>query len=379
MRIAYLMTAIGCGGAEMQVFTLVREMRRRNHDVVVVRLRDEPSTLLPKFAGSGIDCLSLGLNKHHLLLAALFRARRWAREWRPDVIHSHMVHANIFGRLMRLTVHVSVVVSTAHNVNEGGALRTLAYRLTDPLADVTTNVSPNAVAAFIRKGACPRSRIMHVANGLDLGLFRSDPEARARVRGELGLDHSFVFLAVGRLFAEKDYPSMIDAFAQVHQRRGGTRLLIAGDGPCRPDIEGLIASLPVSPGAVRLLGLRSDIPALMNAADCFVMSSVYEGAPMVVIEAMSCGKAVVTTEFGGAASLLGDCGVVVPAGRPDLLAAAMLNAADHPQVVNHAARDRAESMFSIATIADSWESIYSRHSHPASDRVSLQTRVGLES
>lgn len=343
----------------MQVFMLAREMRRRDHDVVVIMLKDQPRTLLPKFVESGINSFSLGLNRHWNLVNVLIRARRWAVDWRPDILHSHMVHANIFGRLLRLIASVPVVVSTSHSINEGGFLRTLAYRMTDPLADITTNVSPDAVAAFVRKGACRPSRIVHVANGLDLQLFEPNAEARTRMRSQLDLDGRFVFLAVGRLFPVKDYPNLINAFAKVHQQRDHSRLLIAGDGPCRKSIEAHIESLSLD-GAIRMLGLRQDIPAIMNAADCFVMSSIFEGAPMTLIEAMSCGKDIVTTEFGGAASLLGTTGVVVPAGKPDLLFTAMLDIFDRPQTINKAARDRAESLFSISTIASTWESIYSR-------------------
>ena len=110
--------------------------------------------------------------------------------------------------------------------------------------------------------------------------------------------------------------------------------------------------------SVRLLGLRSDISDLMNAADCFVMSSIFEGAPMALIEAMSCGKEIVTTEFGSATSLLGDTGLIVPFGKPDLLAAAMLKAADRQRNINDYARERAVSMFSITAIANTWESMY---------------------
>lgn len=356
-RIAYLMTEMGCGGAEMQVLALAREMRRRDHAVVVLALQDEPRTLLPKFAESGIPCISLGLNRHHDVIRALTRARRWAGDWRPDVLHSHMVHANIFARLLRLIASVPVVVATAHSINEGGLLRTLAYRVTDRLADITTNVSPNAVAAFVRRGACPASRITYVANGLDLKLFQPNPQARMRVRRELDVEARYVFLAVGRFYPMKDYPTLINAFYAFHRNCENSCLLIAGDGPHRDRIEAHIASMSLGK-SVRLLGLRSDISDLLNAADCFVMSSIFEGAPMALIEAMSCGKEIVTTEFGSATSLLGDTGLIVPVGKPDLLAAAMLKAADRQRNLNDDARERAGSMFSITAIAKTWESMY---------------------
>lgn len=380
MRIAYLMTGMGCGGAEMQVLALAREMRHRGHEVVVLALRDEPSPLAPRFAQAGISCYSFGLNRQRNLVSALVRAQRWAGDWRPDVLHSHMIHANIFARLLRLVAaRVPVVISTAHSINEGGFVRTLAYRVTDPLADITTNVSPEAVAAFIRKGACPASRIIHVANGLDLQLFRPDPHARARVRNELHLNGSYVFLAVGRLIPVKDYPTLIEGFSQLRKIRQNAHLLVAGEGPSRADIETLIAASSLGT-SVRLLGLRSDIPDLMNAADCFVMSSIFEGAPMALIEAMSCGKEIVTTEFGGASSLLGNAGLMVPVGKPDLLAEAMLEVTDRRRL-NVEARDRAHALFSISKIVSAWESIYMAllrsHGSPRQTAVLSLYGIGL--
>jgi glycosyltransferase involved in cell wall biosynthesis len=332
-------------------------MRRRDHEVIVLALQDEPRTLLPKFAESGIPCLSLGLNRHYDVIRALIRARRWVGNWRPDILHSHMVHANIFARLLRLIAGVPVVVATAHSINEGGLLRTLAYRVTDRLADITTNVSPDAVAAFVRRGACPASRITYVANGIDVKLFQPNPQARMRMRRELDVEGRYVFLAVGRFYPVKNYPSLINAFYTFHRNRENSCLLIAGDGPLRDRIEAHIASMSLGK-SVRLLGLRSDISDLINAADCFVMSSIFEGAPMALIEAMSCGKEIVTTEFGSATSLLGDTGLIVPVGKPDLLAAAMLKTADRQRNINDDARERAVSMFSINAIAKTWESMY---------------------
>lgn len=359
MRIAYLVTTLGVAGAEMQVLMLAREMRRRDHDVAVVSLRDDFLDLVPKLGEEGIPSFSLGLDHHWLLLSALGRARAWGKEWRPDVVHSHMVHANVFGRLLRLVLDIPVLISTAHTIYEGGQLRMWAYRATDWLTDLTTNVSPEAVGAFVSKRACPATRIRYVANGVDVHRFRPDLTARVCLRRELGVGDRFVFLAVGNFYPAKDYPTLIEAFAQLHSLQRDALLLIAGEGPHRQDIEALIRSLSLD-HAVRLLGTRRDVPDLMNAADCFVMSSVYEGAPMVLIEAMSCGKHIICTEFGGAASLIGNTGVLVPCRNPVLLATAMLEMAGRRQNLNKDARSRAESLFCIEGVANTWEDLYSK-------------------
>src|SRR5690606_24985728 len=114
----------------------------------------------------------------------------------------------LLARIARALVPVPFLVSTAHNVPEGGRWRELAYRATDPLCDLTTNVSQAAVERYVRVGAVPAGKIRFVPNGVDLASF-SRQEARGKaVRDELGLDDRFVFLAVGRFAPAKDYQTM---------------------------------------------------------------------------------------------------------------------------------------------------------------------------
>lgn len=357
MKIAYFITSFGIGGAETQVSLLARAMQRRHHEVAVVRLVDTQYDAFPRLFDLGITCLSLHLNRGWHLPNAFLRARAWGKTWKPDIVHCHQVHANIFGRLLRLVLDIPVLLSTAHSTNEGGRVRMWAYRATDPLTDLTTNVSPEAVDAFVRKGACPASRVRYIANGVDPECFKPDSEARTRSRRELNVGNRFLFLAVSNLFKVKDYPTLINAFSHIQCLPEKPLLVIAGDGPERQDIEGLIRSFSLG-DAVRLLGRRDDIADLLNAADCFVMSSVREGAPMVLIEAMSSGKQIVCTEFGGASSLLGDAGTIVPKSNPQFLASAMMAMVNIGNTFNQAAIDRTKALYSIDAIANTWENLY---------------------
>ena len=119
-------------------------------------------------------------------------------------------------------------------------------------------------------------------------------------------------------------------------------------------------AVPLIDGSVVFTGYlpEADKVPMMNLADVFVFPSLLEGFPLAPQEAMSCGKEIVTTEFGSASSMLGNAGLVVPIGKPDLLAAAMLKVADRRRDVNMEARDRAQVLFSISTIVSTWESIY---------------------
>ena len=359
--IAMLVTGLDYGGAERQVVELSCRLAARGWRVGVVSML-APRAFADDLGRVGVPVASLGMARGVPDPRALVRLVGVLRRWRPLVLHSHMVHANLLGRLVRLARRVPVQVSTAHNVDEGARWREIAYRLTDPLCSLTTNVAEAAVERYVQVGAVPAGRIEHVPNGVDTDRFRPDPEARRRVRDEWG-DGAFWWLAVGRFEEQKDYPTLLRAFARVRAAHPGARLAIAGEGSLRSEAEALAASVGVA-SAVRFLGLRTDVPALMAAADAYVMSSAWEGLPLVLLEAAAAGLPVVTTEAGGTAEVLGSRRLVVPTRAPAALAEAMsavhvMPAADRA-ALGLQNRERVEAAYGLDAVVTRWEGVYRR-------------------
>ena len=169
----------------------------------------------------------------------LWRLARMVRDWRPDVMHSHMVHANLMARALRLVAPVPALVSTIHNIYEGGAMRMAAYRLTNRLVDHMTIVSQAAADRFVRDRIVPRSLLTIVPNGVDTEQIRQvPPGTREALRHEIGVDQAFVWLAVGRFEPAKDYPNMLRAFARVRGTRPDAVLLLVSRGSLQPETEG---------------------------------------------------------------------------------------------------------------------------------------------
>ncbi|MDZ7809374.1 MAG: glycosyltransferase [Arhodomonas sp.] len=305
-----VITSLGVGGAERLVTGLADRFAAAGHEVVLVVFHGEIE-LRP--AHPGVRVVNLRMRRSPWgVLAALVRFRRLVRAFRPDVVNSHLVHANILSRLLRLVTPMPRLVSSAHNTNEEGRGRMIAYRLTDRLADISTNVSAEAVEAFERQGALRPGRMIAIHNGIDTAAFAFDPDARERVRAELTLEAATpLLLAVGRLWEQKDYSNLLRAFARLAGDGRPPRLAIVGDGPLRAELEGLADSLGVT-DRVRFLGIRHDVPALMAACDLFVLSSAWEGFGLVVAEAMACERPVVATDCGGVREVVGDAGFLVP-------------------------------------------------------------------
>lgn len=361
MKILFIITGLGMGGAERQVCDLADKLAAKGHQVVLVSLTggslNHPQSIAVKLVEVGMAKTPFGFIK------AYQSVRRLINEFKPDVMHSHMIHANIFARLLRLTTDIPRLVCTAHSTNEGGRGRILAYRLTDRLCDISTNVSQEAVDAFVQQGAVPAGRMVAIHNGINTEHFRYSAISRERLRAELGLaEHIPLLLAVGRLTAAKDYPNLLTAFAALPPVFGVAQLAIIGMGEDEDNIKARVISQGLS-DRVHFLGLRRDVNEWMSAADVFVLSSAWEGFGLVVAEAMACERAVVATDCGGVKEVVGNAGFLVSPKDSEKLASAMSDALElSVSARTHfgsLARKRVEDNYSLSSVCERWLKIYS--------------------
>jgi glycosyltransferase involved in cell wall biosynthesis len=359
MRIVYVLTSLGMGGAERVVLALADRMVQRGHAVALLVLRPR----VPEQWPTALRAVHLEMRKSPAsVLMGLVRGRRFLREFEPDLLHSHSFHANLAARLLK-GPSPARVVSTVHNVYEGGWPRMLVYRLTDGLARRTAFVSQAAADRFVRLKAVPKEKCAVVTNGIDTGEFAPSAERRGRMRAGMGADGEFIWLTAGRIAPAKDYPNLLRAFALLRASRSGARLWVAGEASGRElsKVRALAAELGLE-DSVRWLGLRRDLPALLDAADGFVLASAWEGMPLALGEAMAMEKPVVATDVGGVRELVGDAGAIVAPRDSNALARAMADqmqsSPEDRRALGVAARNRIQSSFSVDAKADEWEALY---------------------
>lgn len=358
------------GGAEIQVVNMAVGLSRRGWDVEIVSM--VPVTPpMPEFRGAQVRVTSLEMERGVPELKGFRRFLKEVRERRPDVVHSHMTHASLLTRMARPLCRMPVLICTLHghkmySVKAGGAANRgleLAHRLTDALADVTTAVSEAAGERYARIKAVSAKRLRVIPNGVPEEDFAPSQVTRLHERRNLSLRDEFAWLAVGRLEKVKDYETMLRAFAVALEADVAQVLLIAGGGSQRPQLEALAAELGIS-DRVRFLGVREDIPQLMQAADGFVLSSVFEGMPLVMLEAGVSGLPMVATRVGGNAEVLPgeQRSLLVPAGCPRELGLAMQRLAclsdGERRAMGEAARVFVLSRFGMGAILDQWEGLY---------------------
>ena len=354
--IIYITTSLGMGGAERQICSLSDKISP-SQNITIISLSAIPiNSCIPK--NKNITIYSLAMDKNLLgFIKSILSARRIIKQVNPDIIHSHMFHANIFSRLLRLIAKFPVLICTAHSKNEGGKLRMFLYRITDWLATISTNVSKEAVDSFIEKKAVKPGRMIALYNGIDTELFFYNRIARKIKRDEIGVDDNTpLILSVGRLTEAKDYPNLFHAFSTLI-----TKLIIIGDGEEKEKLKNLSEELGIADNII-WLGIRHDVEDWMSACDLFVLPSAWEGFGLVVAEAMACERLVIGTDSGGVSEVINDFGLIVPPKNTPALTSAIEKylslSVNERYTIGKYARKHITDSFSLEKISQDWLKLY---------------------
>lgn len=287
---------------------------------------------------------------------------RFVRAGGYDIIHTHDHKTDLMGVMLQRVAPVRAV-ATAHGYHPNAMRRQRLYRWLDLLAlrqyDQVITVSDGLRAEMARAGLRPE-RLTTIHNAIDVAAFR----AQGAVPADLGVGAGPVVMAVARFIAEKRLDIFLAAAARVHSQIPTARFVLVGDGPLRPALEAQARAAGLD-GAATFLGYRRDVAALMAASDLVVLSSDYEGCPMVLMEAQALGKPVVATRIPGVDEIVEHeaTGLLVPPGAPDALAAAMARLLTDDSLASALARGgarRVESSFDVHTVARRTRAVYER-------------------
>lgn len=350
-----MVTGLRIGGAEKQVADLASELKKNGHDVLILSMTGCKEVEIDEL----IPVISLGMKKNLLSFTiCVVKIIKILKEYKPDLVHSHMFHANIICRIVRLFCHIPTLINTAHSSNEGGSLRILSYKYTDFLADITTIVSKSAAEEFIANQAFRKDKIRVVYNGIRIEEFSGDREKKLDLLGGLGMRLSGpIYVAVGRLTTAKNYPFMIDVFQSYLNIYPDAKLLIIGDGELKGMLQSIIEMRKLE-SSVMLLGAQKNIKDWLATGDAFLMTSMWEGFGIVIAEAMLSKIPIITTKVGGIPEVLDKYGFqVAPDDKIEFLSA-MQEFTNGKKYDLEGARNRILDHFSMAAITCTWESIY---------------------
>ncbi|MUL39002.1 glycosyltransferase [Gloeocapsopsis dulcis] len=335
-RIAFFLPALHGGGAERVAINLLKGMLPYDVSLDLVLASREGPYL--EQVPSQVRVVDLAAGR---VIKAIAPLSRYLRQAQPDALFSHMNHANVIAVMARELAHTNTqlvlvehdTLSVARSNLLRGKLVPLFMKLLYPRADAIVGVSQGAARDLAEQ--------LNIAPHKLSAIYNPVVDEELITKAKATLNHPWfqnvdvpVFLAVGRLTLQKDFSTLIQAFAIVRKTRPA-RLLILGEGEARQELEALTQELGIAED-VSFPGFVDNPYAYMSRAAAFVLSSRWEGLPTVLIEAMACGCPVIATNCpSGPEEILaaGKYGALVPIGDVSALSTAMLKVLNNP--MNH--------------------------------------------
>lgn len=326
LRVCWVIKGLGPGGAERLLVEAARCHDPSRVSIHVIYLLRQKSHLAEELRriGCTVELLDVKDGRDLRWLPRLISS---VRDRRPDIVHLHsplvasplraLAHARVFGRRR------PGLVTTEHNA------WTTYHRLTRSLNALTVRLDDAtlAVSEEVLSSMTPaaRSRAQLLRHGIDVQAVRRLLTGRARMREALGLaDHHVVIGTIANYRRQKNYPMLLRAARRVIDADANVRFVCVGQGPLAAEIEDLHARLGLG-DRVRLLGYRPDATAVLAAADVFTLSSLYEGLPVALMEALAIGLPVVATRVGGVAeTVTADVGILTAPEDEDAYVEALL-------------------------------------------------------
>jgi len=354
LGIAHVAKVAGISGSENHLLLLLPDLRARGHDVRLVMLHEgEPGAeeLAVKLEREGVPVERLRM-RLALDPLAFPRVVRWIRRRRPDVVHTHLVHADFHGLPAGRLARAPLLVSTKHGFNpfRGGRAFAAADRAVARLADVHIAISHGLARYLAESEGFDEDAFEIVHYGIVPGPPPTDPPAEPRLA------------VVGRLIPIKAHDVLLAALTRVREELREATLEIAGDGPLDAELRATVARLGLR-DAVSFLGRVAPAAPVFERSAVVVVPSRGEGFGMVALEAMERGRAVVASDVGGLPEIVEDgvTGIVVPPDEPEALAAALLELLRDPAraaAMGAAGRVRALAAFSQGRCTDRIEELY---------------------
>lgn len=363
MRVLQLISSSGFFGAENVLLNLGRLLKEHGNNPYLICLKNAskhgPEVHL-QAQKQGLPSRVISC-RHRLDIKVIKRIKDFIKQERIEVIHSHGYKSNFYGLIASKLSGVPIV-ATLHGwigetkksrfyekldkwiIRRMNHLVAVSPMICEELADLKLNGTPSTF----------------VANGVDTEKFNPN-KVIGDVRKEFGLGDSLVIGAVGRLSQEKGHSYLINAFKNIYSQLPSAKLLIVGDGPLRDSLQPTVHS-PQLKDKVIFAGKRDNLPAIYKSMDIFVLPSLKEGLPLVLLEAMSMRLPVIATKVGGIPYVMNkDEGILVSPGNIEELKSSILLLLKDSSLrrrMGEKAREKILSCFSLRSFYQKYIDIY---------------------
>jgi glycosyltransferase involved in cell wall biosynthesis len=374
IKLVFVITALGTGGAEMMLYKLLTRINRDRYSPTVISLIDG-GVFIGRFYDLDIPVKTLGMKPGVYNPIILLKLRQMLREIQPDIIQGWMYHANLAAQLSNFLAlgKASVFWSIHHSVDSLKAEKlplAATIKLTALLSSKVEKVIFSAEKGqkqHIQLGYDPTNGAA-IGDNFDLAKYKPASNPQFNLRSSLGLPEDSILIgSVARYHPMKDHANLIEGAAILIANDPKVHFVLVGPNVDQqnPALSAQIAKLGIA-DQVHLLGERQDIPDVMTSFDIFTTSSAYgESFPNVLGEAMSCQIPCVATDIGDSRTVIGDTGVVVPPKDPQALADAwqklIILGQEKRQDLGKQARQRIQDNFNLDgdnSFVRQYESLY---------------------
>jgi len=330
MRICHIITGLEMGGAEKLVLDIARKIAALGHPCAICVLWGDAGLLEDRPVGN-IEVIRLRrkIKWNPFLVWTLYRV---LKQMMPDIVHTHLIHATLLGRLAARWADVPVIVTTEHNTSNWqkkyGFLHRV-YRWTARWNTKIFAVSDAVMERMVRTGRIGEKCIQVLYNGIDVRAFE-EPQQRMGKRSKQ--TSSPAVGTVGRLDPRKGHRYLLEASVDIIRQYPEASILIIGDGKMESSLKQVARSLCLSERNIRFLGVQKNTSEVLQNMDVFVLPSIEEGLGIAILEAMAAGVPVVATSVGGIPEIVthGETGLLVEPKNPKMLADAVLDLLAHP-------------------------------------------------
>jgi len=361
IKVMQITDNLGIGGLERVVANLCKYIDKSKYDISVCCL---------SFKGKfGEELERIGMNVHLIPQKkgtdyfAFWKLKDILGRIKPDITHTHNSNALVDGAIASIIKGVPIRIHTDHARQFPDTKRTMfAERLIALFLDRIVAVSVETKGNLVKYELIPEKMITVINNGIEGSRYdiKIDEEAKKR---ELGLDAFRYLIGLGvRLKSQKGIIHLIKAVPNVLKTFPEIAFVVAGEGPLRASLEEECKKMGVDKNFF-FLGPRLDLPEILQILDLYVLPSEWEGLPLVILEAMAAGRAIIATDVGGNSVAIedGKTGYLVPPKNPDALADKIVHLLSSPekrQKFAEAARNKFYAEFSVERMVSKYENIY---------------------
>lgn len=372
MRAAHIIKVTRISGAERHLLVLLDGLRRQDIDarlIILVEPRRPMDDMMTEAQARGIPIQRLVIRRHHDL-PLLIKIRRTLRRMKPDIVHTHLMHADLFGWCGAKLAGIRTVISTRHNDDRfrhhslWRRISPILWRLTSGGIAISDAIKDFAVQI---EGA-PEHHITVVHYGMEYRWASDDDihAARQEIRAELHLPPDAMLLGmVCRLVEQKGVPYALEAFQRIGARFPAARLVIVGDGLMAAELRRLADALGLS-DRVHWLGWRGDTDRLIASFDIVLMPSLWEGFGLALLEAMSRRVPVIASRVSAIPEVVshGETGILIQPRDAGALADAITRLLNDPPLRKHMGllgAARLEERFSVRQMVAATIAVYQKH------------------